>query len=136
MKFQQLILPLAIVALLTGVGHSATVVGPAKGSLVIVGGNIQDLSILRRFIDLAGGPEVPIVVIPTAGGAPDYDQYWSGLKIFREAGAKNLTVLHTYDRRPRSAERSPTRKNSLNRCAALAACFSGKAGSGGWRIRT
>src|SRR5690349_13251529 len=105
MKFQQLILPLAIVALLTGVGHSATVVGPAKGSLVIVGGNIQDLSILRRFIDLACGPELPIVVIPTAGGAPDYDQYWSGLKIFREAGAKNLTVLHTYDRKIADTEK-------------------------------
>jgi cyanophycinase len=76
-----------------------SIVGPPKGSLVIVGGNIQDLSILRRFIELAGGPDVPIVVIPTAGGAADYDQYWTGLKIFREAGAKNLTVLHTYDRK-------------------------------------
>jgi cyanophycinase len=73
--------------------------------LVIVGGNIQDLSILKRFIDLAGGPDVPLVVIPTAGGAPDYDQYWSGLKIFRDAGAKNLTVLHTYDRKLADTEK-------------------------------
>ncbi|MSR36332.1 MAG: peptidase S51 [Gemmatimonadetes bacterium] len=81
-----------------------TVVGPPRGSLVIVGGNIQDLSILRRFIDLAGGPDVPIVVIPTAGGAPVYDEYWSGLKIFREAGARNLTVLHTIDRSVANSE--------------------------------
>jgi cyanophycinase len=85
--------------------QQGTVVGPAKGSLVIVGGNIQDLSILKRFIDLAGGPDVPLVVIPTAGGAPDYDQYWSGLKIFRDAGAKNLTVLHTYDRKLADTEK-------------------------------
>jgi cyanophycinase len=85
------------VALLGGTPFQETVVGPPKGSLVIVGGGIQDLSILRRFIDLAGGPDAPIVVIPTAGGAPDYDQFWLGLKIFRDAGARNLTVLHTYD---------------------------------------
>jgi len=96
---------LATITLFTGIGLSATVVGPPKGSLVIVGGNIQDLSILRRFIELAGGPDVPIVVIPTAGGAPDYDQYWTGLKIFRDAGAKNLTVLHTNDRKVADTER-------------------------------
>src|SRR5215470_19740163 len=99
MKIRNTLIVLAVVGLLTGTSLLATVVGPPKGSLVIVGGNIQDLSILKRFIDLAGGPDVPIVVIPTAGGASDYDQYWSGLKIFRDAGARNLTVLHTYDRK-------------------------------------
>ena len=87
----------ALSAWAAGGASAQTVVSPPKGSLVIVGGNIQDLAILRRFIELAGGPDAPIVVIPTAGGAPDYDQYWSGLKIFRDAGARNLTVLHTYD---------------------------------------
>ena len=92
MSVRYVLISFMAVVLLAPALSAATVVGPAKGSLVIVGGNIQDLSILRRFIDLAGGPDVPIVVIPTAGGAPDYDQYWSGLKIFRDAGAKNLTV--------------------------------------------
>src|SRR5262245_51552968 len=96
---------LAAAVLSGGALQQGTVVGPAKGSLVIVGGNIQDLSILKRFIDLAGGPDVPIVVIPTAGGASDYDQYWSGLKIFRDAGARNLTVLHTYDRKLADSEK-------------------------------
>jgi cyanophycinase len=73
-------------------------VGPREGSLVIVGGGLRDQGILERFIDLAGGPEAPIVVIPTGGTNDRYDEYWPGLKQFREAGAKKLTVLHTRDR--------------------------------------
>jgi cyanophycinase len=74
-------------------------IGPANGSLVIVGGALKDQTIITTFLDLAGGPEVNIVVIPTAGTGDGYDDYWSGLKLFREAGASNLTVLHTRDRR-------------------------------------
>ncbi|MDE0649243.1 MAG: peptidase S51, partial [Gammaproteobacteria bacterium] len=73
-------------------------VGPANGSLVVVGGAMQDLGIVRRFIDLAGGPDAPIVVIPTAGGAAEYDQFYPGLRQFRAAGATTLTVIHTNDR--------------------------------------
>jgi cyanophycinase len=76
----------------------AAEVGPSKGSLVIVGGNMQDPAIVKKFLDLAGGPESPIVVIPTAGGADDYDQNWQGLRQFKEAGATKLTVVHTKDR--------------------------------------
>jgi cyanophycinase len=79
--------------------------GPDKGTLVIVGGNMQDPAIVKRFIDLAGGPDAPIVIIPTAGEADDqYDQYWSGLRQWRENGAKNLTVLHTRDRKVADSE--------------------------------
>ncbi len=53
-------------------------IGPANGSLVIVGGALKDQTILKRFLDLAGGADVPIVVIPTAGGRETYDQYWRG----------------------------------------------------------
>ncbi|MXY30028.1 MAG: cyanophycinase [Gammaproteobacteria bacterium] len=73
-------------------------VGPANGSLVVVGGAMQDLGIVRRFIDLAGGPDAAIVVIPTAGGAAEYDRFYPGLRQFRAAGATNLTVIHTNDR--------------------------------------
>ena len=74
--------------------------GPEKGTLVIVGGNMQDPAIVKRFIDIAGGPDAPIVIIPTAGEADDqYDNYWSGLKQWRENGARNLTVIHTRDRK-------------------------------------
>jgi len=73
-------------------------IGPSKGTLVIVGGAMRDSNIVRRFIDLAGGPDAPIVLIPTAGGEAEYDQSWMGGRQFRQAGATNLTVLHTTDR--------------------------------------
>jgi cyanophycinase len=73
-------------------------VGPANGSLVVVGGALRDTTIVRRFLDLAGGAHRPIVVIPTAGGGDDYDEFWPGLGMFHRMGATNVTVLHTYDR--------------------------------------
>jgi cyanophycinase-like exopeptidase len=78
---------------------AAQQIGPKSGSLVIVGGNMQDDAIVKRFIDLAGGPDAPIVVIPTAGDDDTYDEYWSGLRQFRENGARHLSVLHTRDRK-------------------------------------
>lgn len=77
-------------------------VGPARGSLVIIGGGLGDEGIVERIIALAGGRDAPLVVIPTAGGAPRYDQYWKGQRPFEEAGATDVTVLHTYD--PREAD--------------------------------
>ncbi len=98
--------------------------GPDKGTLVIVGGNMQDPAIVKRFIDLAGGPAAPIVIIPTAGEADVYDQYYSGLKLWRENGATNLTVVHTratgrwripkpssHPFAPRAADRQPARQS-------------------------
>ena len=92
----------ALAILLAGfaaVTLDAQKVGPANGALVIVGGAMQDPAIVKRFIALAGGPDASIVVIPTAGDADSYNQSWSGLRIFRENGARNLTVLHTRDRK-------------------------------------
>jgi cyanophycinase len=60
---------------------------------------------VQRFIELAGGGDAPIVIIPTAGEADDeYHQYWSGLKQWRDNGARNLTVLHTRDRKVANSE--------------------------------
>ncbi|MGI9611238.1 MAG: cyanophycinase [Acidimicrobiia bacterium] len=75
----------------------AQTVGPASGSLVVAGGALRDPAVFRQFVELAGGPSAPIVVIPTAGGAPEYDQYFQGRRAFEEAGATNVQVLHTYD---------------------------------------
>jgi len=98
----------AIVLFTTALGNaaslSAAVHGPDKGTLVIVGGNMQDPAIVKRFIDIAGGPDAPIVIIPTAGEDDDYDNYWSGLRLWRENGAKNLTVIHTRDRKVADTE--------------------------------
>jgi len=79
-------------------------IGPANGSLVIVGGAMRDPAIIERFLELAGGKDAPIVVIPTAGGREEYGQYWSGLIQFKEVGATNLTVLHTTDRAAADSE--------------------------------
>jgi cyanophycinase len=81
-----------------------TEVGPENGSLVIVGGAMRDPAIVERFLQLAGGKDAPIVIIPTAGGGEEYDQYWSGLLQFKAVGATNLTVLHTNDRNVADSE--------------------------------
>ncbi len=72
-------------------------VGPENGSLVIVGGAMQSAEIYERFIALAGGPDAHIVLVPTAGGAEEYDDFWQGMNAWREHGARNLTLLHTID---------------------------------------
>lgn len=76
---------------------AAQQVGPANGSLVVAGGALRDPAVFARFVELAGGPSAPIVVVPTAGGADDYDQYFRGRRAFESAGARSVTVLHTYD---------------------------------------
>lgn len=95
----------AIACLLSaGVAHpgAAQDVGPKSGALVVVGGGLRDQAIVKRFLELAGGVDAPIVVIPTAGEEDQYDQSWGGLAQLKQAGARNLTVLHTRD--PRVAD--------------------------------
>lgn len=74
---------------------SATEVGPKKGKLYIVGGWIKTAAVYERFIELAGGKDAPIVVIPTAGGRLKYDD--SVGDTLRSLGATNVSVLHTMD---------------------------------------
>jgi cyanophycinase len=69
--------------------------GPKTGSLVIVGGGALPDTVVNRFIELAGGKDAPIVVIPTAAGSPAYND--STLDFLRRRGATNVTLLHTYD---------------------------------------
>lgn len=70
-------------------------VGPAKGSLLIVGGGRLSETIFQRFIDLAGGLDAAIVVVPTALGGDDHPN--SRGDFLRNMGATNITVLHTND---------------------------------------
>ena len=71
--------------------------GPARGTLVIVGGGAAD-SAMASFINLAGGNDAAIVVIPTAEGSKDYNQNSGGAGNLRRLGATNVTVIHTYDK--------------------------------------
>src|SRR3954471_6393724 len=78
--------------------------GPAKGTLLIVGGgNLNGSGINEKFIELAGGPEKNFVIVPTAGGNRNaqgeliaYDEQriiapWVRL------GLKHVKMLHTAD---------------------------------------
>jgi cyanophycinase len=70
-----------------------------QGKLVICGGGTLPEEITRRFIELAGGPNARIVVIPTASEAADYPNNSWFLDTWRRNGANNVTLLHTRDRR-------------------------------------
>jgi len=48
--------------------------GPAKGTLVIVGGGtMEGTGIVEKFIQLAGGPDRKFIIVPTAGGNKSED---------------------------------------------------------------
>ena len=81
------------------------VVGPGKGALVVVGGGAIGPEIYARFIELAGGRDAPIVVVPTAGSDSVYPPNWAGIRGFQLAGARNVTVLHTLDRKEADTEK-------------------------------
>ena len=77
-------------------GQSATL-GPAKGSLIIVGGGGMPKVIFDRFFQAAGGRDAKLVVVPTAGSGAEYDESTSSVKMFKKAGATNVHLLHTRD---------------------------------------
>ena len=78
------------------VGQPATL-GPAKGSLIIVGGGGMPKVIFDRFFQAAGGRDSKLVVVPTAGSSAEYDESTSLVKMFKNAGATNVHLLHTRD---------------------------------------
>ena len=85
----------------------ATTVSPERGALVVVGGGRVSADIVARFLELAGGKDAPIVIIPTAGGDTVPSAYGPECvcaRLFREAGATDVTVLHTYDRKVAESE--------------------------------
>ncbi|MDN5204829.1 cyanophycinase [Fulvivirgaceae bacterium BMA10] len=69
------------------------------GSLVIVGGAMRDSTIFNRFLELAGGSDAPIIVVPTAWTDTVTSEMLDAAKQgYENRGAKNITVLHTKDR--------------------------------------
>jgi cyanophycinase len=78
--------------------------GPAKGTLVIVGGGATEgTGIVERFIALAGGPEKKLIIVPTAGGNKTADGAAREYKeeqvtaAWLKRGLKNVKMLHTHD---------------------------------------
>jgi cyanophycinase len=62
-----------------------------NGTLVIVGGGGMPAGLAEKFIEFAGGPDAPIVVLPTAGD-PEIAK-GEGTGMFTKAGAKNVFSL-------------------------------------------
>ena len=76
-----------------------TKVGPPKGTVIVVGGGSMGPEIYGKFIEAAGGPDALIIDVPNAGGAESYGQDGPGPRGWRNAGAKNVHVLFTKDRK-------------------------------------
>jgi cyanophycinase len=55
--------------------------------------------IYSAFIKAAGGPDALIIDVPTAGGDSVYSQDAAGTRGWKQAGAKNVYVYHTRDRK-------------------------------------
>jgi len=90
--------------------EAAPVVGPEKGTLVIMGGGGKDRTfpqIFAKFVELAGGKEARLVIVPTASSSnPDYDYTRSGAGRYakEQLGVAQVTVLHTHDRKVADTE--------------------------------
>ncbi len=63
-----------------------------SGSLVIVGGGGAPAEIWEKFVELAGGKEARIVVLPTAVAEPEYEDV-DEVAIMKRFGAREVRVL-------------------------------------------
>jgi cyanophycinase len=105
-KFQ----PVLVAALVAGGLFAQTPeYGPEKGTLVIQGGgDAGGTGIYETFINLAGGPNAKIIIVPTAGGNRDAS---GKIKVYKEEevigswkklGLTDVHMLHTAD--PKEAD--------------------------------
>ena len=103
MKTRSLLLPLVLLASSLAQGQAAPTLGPAKGSLLIVGGGAMGPELWAKFVELAGGPEnANVVVVPTAGMRVPDDGKVPATRtpdVLARLGVKRVTVLHTTDRK-------------------------------------
>ncbi len=107
-----------IVALLLSSTAARASTGPAKGKLIITGGDQE--TALKEFVTLAGGPDANIVYIPTAATSLRLPSglIWEWLnadelpantpefkaELCKMFGIKNITILHTRNRKTANSE--------------------------------
>jgi len=65
--------------------------GPANGTLIIIGGGDISESLNKKIMEISGGLQIPIVVIPTADGRGNYDENFGEAGMLRKMGATNVT---------------------------------------------
>lgn len=96
------IVALSLAAALQVSTQSSSTVGPPRGAVILA--SAQTPLILSRFIELAGGADSPIVLVPTAAlNKPGGPQIVLRPRnppetALTSQGAKNVTVIHTFDR--------------------------------------
>lgn len=64
-----------------------------SGHIMAVGGGGLGKDLVRKFIELAGGPDAPIVVLPTANGGDSFLEAKQTESIFLREGAKRVKAL-------------------------------------------
>jgi len=77
------------------INNNSNTKGPENGYLLAIGGGRVPDSILYKFIELAGGPESHLVIIPTASENPDTAII---RKEWTDKGFLHISILHTKDR--------------------------------------
>ena len=101
-------------AAITGAYQDTPEYGPAKGTLVIVGGGSTDgTGIIEKFIEIAGGLDEKFVIVPTAGGNRNDD---GSVRAYEEsADHRRLAEARPQERArccTRTTRRWPTPKSS------------------------
>ena len=77
-------------------------VGPATGTVIVVGGGAMGPEIYQAFIDAAGGPDALLLDVPNAGGTDSVPR--TAGQPWRAHGATHVSVLFTRDRRVADSE--------------------------------
>jgi len=85
-------------------GDEAPEYGPARGTLIVIGGgSVKDTGIMEAFLRLAGGKEARLVVVPTAGGNRNADgsvrvyNQDRVVALWKTRGFEHVRMLHTHD---------------------------------------
>ena len=71
---------------------------PIRGTLVIVGGGKIPDSVVKAFVQAAGGAKANLVVIPTASQLADKETEKSTIELWQKRGFPKVSVLHTRSR--------------------------------------
>jgi cyanophycinase len=83
----------------TQLAWAPTPSSPVPGSLVICGGGRTPSDVRDRFVELAGGSQARIVVIPTASELADGPDADKKLDMWRGHKVADLSLLHTRSRK-------------------------------------
>ncbi|MHB0970378.1 MAG: cyanophycinase [Thermoanaerobaculia bacterium] len=95
LRFLVILLTFAATAFATdteAAGRAPQTAPSAHGHLVLIGGGEKPDAAMTKFVELAGGTDAPIVVIPTASKEPDTPQYYDAL-FRKDHGCEDVTVM-------------------------------------------